>query len=159
AAAAAPKEKARATPAPPAKAAGELEVVKVRDNFFVLIGEEANTAVQFGPDGVLLVNTQTPGMAPKILNAMKTLTNQPLRYIVNTNMLPIYTGGNVAITKVGKFIGWRGEVPFADILAHENVLQRMSGALGSAPATDKSGWPVDTFYKGAMDLHFNGEAI
>jgi glyoxylase-like metal-dependent hydrolase (beta-lactamase superfamily II) len=35
----------------------------------------------------------------------------------------------------------------------------MSGALGGTPPTDKSGWPIDTFYKGNMDLHFNGEAI
>jgi cyclase len=151
-------KEAKAAPAA-ATSAGALDVVKVRDNFYVLIGDDGNTAVQFGADGVLVVNTQSPAMAPKILAAIKSITSQPLRYIVNTNMLPVYTGGNVEITKAGHFIGWRGEVPFADILSHENVLERVSGAMGGAPTMDKSGWPVDTYYRGAMDLHFNNEAI
>ena len=138
---------------------GALDIVKVRDNFFVLVGDDSNTAVQFGNDGVLVVNTQSAAMAPKLLSAIKSLTSQPLRYIVNTNMLPPYTAGNIEITKTGHFIGWRGEVPFADILAHENVLERMSGAMGGSPTMDKAGWPVDTYYKGSMDLHFNNEAI
>lgn len=137
----------------------DMDIVKVRDNLYVLVGPRANTSVFFGTDGVMLVNSQTAAAAPKILASLRKLTDAPLRYIVNTNMLPDNTGGNVIITRAGRFIGFRGEVPSADILAHENVLQRMSGALGGTSPTDSTGWPVDTYYKTSMDLHFNGEAI
>jgi cyclase len=137
----------------------DLDVVRIRDNIFMLVGPSANTTVAIGVDGVMVVNTQSAAMAPKILAAIKKLTDQPIRYIVNTDLLPSNTGGNIIINKTGKFIGWRGETKNADILAHENVLQRMSGALGTAPAIDTAAWPQDTYYKASMDLHFNGEAI
>jgi cyclase len=139
--------------------AGDLDIVRVRKNFYVLVGPHANSAVFFGADGAMLVNTQTPAMAPAIIGALKKLTEVPLRYIVNTNMLAENTGGNLLVTKVGRFIGFRGEVPYADILAHENVLQRMSGALGGAKPAESASWPIDTYYKSTMDLHFNDEAI
>ena len=137
----------------------DLDVVRVRDNIFVLVGPASNTTVAIGADGVMVVNTQSAAMAPKILAAIQKLTDQPIRYIVNTDMLAADTGGNIIVNKAGKFIGWRGETKAADVLAHENVLQRMSGALGGAPAIDAAAWPQDTYYKGSMDLHFNGEAI
>jgi glyoxylase-like metal-dependent hydrolase (beta-lactamase superfamily II) len=147
-------------PAPSADPAeAELDVVRVRDNIFMLVGPASNTTVEFGDDGVMVVNTQSAAIAPKILAAIKKLTDQPIRYIVNTDVLAANTGGNIIINKAGKFIGWRGETKAADILAHENVLQRMSGTLGNAPAIDAAAWPQDTYYKASMDLHFNGEAI
>jgi cyclase len=137
----------------------ELDVVRIRDNIFMLVGPAANTTVAIGADGVMVVNTQSAAMAPKILAAIKALSDQPIRYIVNTDALPGNTGGNIIVSKAGKFVAWRGEVNFADIAAHENVLQRMSGALGGGPAVDTAAWPQDTYYKSSMDLHFNGEAI
>jgi cyclase len=154
--------KGRQTTAAPAPSAAqqELEVVRVRDNIYVLVGQEANTTVQIGADGVLVVNTQTAAMAPKIIEAIRKLTDQPIRMIANTDALPHNTGGNLAISKVAKFIAWRGEIPAANIMAHENVLQRMSGALpGSVATPDAAAWPQDTYYKASMDTHFNGEAI
>jgi cyclase len=146
-------------PAVPAAAAAELDVVRVRDNIFVLVGPTSNTTVAIGVDGVMVVNTQSAVMAPKILDEIKKLTDVPIRYIVNTDVLPDDTGGNIIVTHAGRFIGWRGEINTADIVAHENVLQRMSGALGSAPAIEAAAWPQDTYYKASMDMHFNGEAI
>jgi len=40
-------------------AAPELDVVKVRDNIYMLVGPAENTTVAFGTDGVMIVNTQS----------------------------------------------------------------------------------------------------
>jgi glyoxylase-like metal-dependent hydrolase (beta-lactamase superfamily II) len=140
-------------------AAPELDVVKVRDNIYMLVGPAENTTVAFGTDGVMIVNTQSEAMAPKILAAVARLTDQPIRYIVNTDAHAANTAGNVIVTKAGKFIADRIESDSASIIAHENVLNRLSGVTGGDPPGERLGWPEDVYYKGWMDMHFNGEAI
>jgi glyoxylase-like metal-dependent hydrolase (beta-lactamase superfamily II) len=125
----------------------------------MLVGPAANTAVHFGPDGVMLVNTQTEALAPALLAAVARLTGQPLRYIVNTDSHAINTGGNVIVTKTGRFITDRTESDTASIIAHENTLNRLSVVSGRDKPLPQVGWPSDVYYKNWMDMHFNGEAI
>jgi len=56
-----------------------------------------------------------------------------------------------------------GAVPYAEgggaqVIAHENVLLRMSGAFGGDPA-DSSLWPTNTFFDDEKRLYYNGEGI
>ncbi len=140
-------------------ASTDLDVVKIRDNVYMLVGPVSNTAVTFGREGTLVVNTQTAEMAPKILAAISRLTDYPIRYILNTDMHVENVGGNIIVTHAGKFIGDRGERDVASIVAHENVANRLSGALGNDPPTSSEGWPEDVYFRGTMDMRFNGEAV
>jgi FAD/FMN-containing dehydrogenase len=105
---------------------GEIHVLAVQGNVYMLAGAGGNIAVQIGDEGVLVVDTGIAQMSDKILAAIRTLSDKPIRYIVNTHAHADHTGGNEALSKAGKTT--RGEV--ADIIAHENVLNRMSGASG-----------------------------
>jgi glyoxylase-like metal-dependent hydrolase (beta-lactamase superfamily II) len=137
-----------------------LDVVRVRDNVYLLAGPAANTAVFFGSDGTMVVNTQSAALAPEILATIARLTPQPIRYILNTSADAQVTGGNVVVTRAGRFVSDRtGEREAASIVAHENVLARLTEAAGAAGALPSEGWPEDVYFKSTMDMRFNGEAV
>lgn len=157
-------QKARTTKnakaAHPAEFAGELDVMHVKGNVYLIgaAGGGAHSVFQIGPNGVVVVDTQTPATSAKLIAAIRKVTSEPIRIILNTSALPDHTGGNVPVTKVGKFIGDRGEIDVASIKGHEGVLNRMSGVIGTATSPEAA-WPTDVYYTGTMDLHMNGEPV
>jgi cyclase len=124
----------------------ELQTVKVADGLYVLMGGPAqgNIAVSVGSDGVFLVDTMYGPMHDKIVAAVRALTPQPIRYVVNTHLHGDHTGGNAAMAKLG-----------AVIISHENMRKRMAAAPNTPPAGTL---PLLT-YTDSLTLHFNGEEI
>jgi cyclase len=97
-----------------------------------------------------------------------TAPPKPIRYIINTNVRPDHVGGNEKLRNSGRtFTGGnvagdiRDSTEGAAILAHENVLVRMSqnGEGGAAPSADAL--PTDTYYVDYYKLShfFNGEGV
>jgi glyoxylase-like metal-dependent hydrolase (beta-lactamase superfamily II) len=103
-----------------------------------------------GPDGVVVVDTGGAGMGEKVLAAIRQLSDKPIRWIVNTQAHPDHTGGNETISQAGVTVNGNP----AAIVAHENVLARMSAE--DRPTTE---WPLDTFFESGRDFYFNGEAV
>jgi cyclase len=141
----------------------EIQAQAVQGNIYMLTGAGGNITVQVGEEGVLVVDTQFEPMAPKILAAIRKISDKPIRYIVNTHVHPDHTGGNEALAKAGASPPGAGAAASAGatIVAHENVLKVMS-----APRTGKQfdfsapqgRWPTET-YMNHKTLHFNGEDI
>ena len=134
---------------------GEVHVVPVQGNVYMLVGAGGNIAVQIGDEGVLVVDTGTAPMSEKVLAAIRKLSDKPLRYIVNTHFHPDHTGGNLTIGKAGSTT--RGGA--TEIIAHENVLNRMSAPAGKQSPTPTEAWPTDTFFPEEKDFFFNEEAV
>src|SRR5690348_2205387 len=80
------------TGAVPARAAepnsGDLDIIQVRPNFYMIAGAGGNISVQIGVDGVVLVDTGTEASSDRVLAAIKKLTPLPIRYIMNTGAEP-----------------------------------------------------------------------
>src|SRR5215216_6098510 len=138
-------------------AATDVEVVELRPNFFVIGGAGGNVVVQIGPAGVILIDSATTAMADKVLAAIRRLTPLPIRYIINTSMDADHVGGNEKLSKAGLSIlpgavvagaGLGDDLVSnfgaASVLAHENVLTRMSASTGQA-AVPAALWPTKTF--------------
>jgi glyoxylase-like metal-dependent hydrolase (beta-lactamase superfamily II) len=53
---------------------GQVHVMPVQGNVFMLIADGTNITASVGADGVLVVNTGTAVMAPKVLDALKDLS-------------------------------------------------------------------------------------
>ncbi len=137
----------------------EIHVLPVQGNVYMLVGPRGNAALQVGYDGVLLVDTQTAELVPKIAERIDELAENPVRYIIiNTHVHPDHSGGNQALSNMG-----RQETGVAtEIVAHENVLVRMTAPPDeSAPETQLSpeGWPTMAYFLPYRDIHFNGEPI
>jgi len=148
-------------------AQGELDVVQVRENVYMLAGAGGNVAVHVGPAGVILVDAGTAGRSAAVLAAVKRLSSRPIRYIINTSAGAEHTGGNDTLSKAGQTIlGFQGssgvsEELFtnggaASVLAHENVLARMSRAQPSIPSAL---WPTKTHGGGSYPMYLNGDGI
>ena len=120
----------------------EVHVLPVQGNVYMLVSPLGNTALQLGDDGVLLVDTQTAELAPKVAERIHEMTDSPVRYvIVNTHVHPDHTGGNQALANMGhEETGVRTE-----IIAHENVLIRMTAPPDESVAEtwlSPEGWPT-----------------
>src|SRR2546422_630087 len=83
---------------------GDVHILPVKGNVYMLVGAGGNIALQIGEDGVLLVDTGTATKADNVLAAIKQLTDKPIRWIVNTNFHDDHTGGNETIAKAGSAI-------------------------------------------------------
>lgn len=123
----------------------ELETVRVADGLYILMGGPAqgNIAVSIGDDGIFLVDTMYAPMHDKIMAALDALSDQPVRYVVNTHMHGDHTAGNEAMAALG-----------AVVIAHEKMLPR----LAAEPNTPAGRLPAIT-YNDRITLHFNGETI
>jgi cyclase len=147
----------------PAANASVLPTLKVQGNVYMLVGAGGNIALQIGEDGVLLVDSGTAEAASRVIATVRSLTDKPIRYIINTSADPDHVGGNDAIGKLGSTIAGgnvgAGAGVGAGIIAHENVLNRMSAPTGKSSPYPTTAWPTDTFVSKQKELYFNGEAI
>ena len=143
--------------APPA-----LSVIPVQGNVYLIAGAGGNIAVQTGDDGVLVVDTGLPEYSERVLAAIRTLSDRPIRFVVNTHVHPDHTGGNGTIGAAGTNEGFRDSLrsePVVPIYAHETVLHRLSGAIEDPIDLPVRSWPIDTYHVDKFDMYFNGESI
>ena len=151
---------------------GDLDVVQLRPNFYVIGGAGGNVVVQLGPEGVILVDSGSTERADQVLAAIRRLTDLPIRYIINTSMDADHTGGNEKLARAGLSIlpgavvagaGLGDDVVSnfgrASVLAHENVLGRMSAPTGRQSPVASGLWPTKTFAYHQYSMYLNGEGI
>jgi cyclase len=181
---------------------GQVHVLPLQENIYMLVVDGTNVTASVGPQGVLLVNTGSAKMTEKLQAAVNDLAHavgaaktnkcmgvdcpgvfgwaspyinsvisspdppKPLRYIINTSDASDLIGGNEKLATSGFFprVGLGAATNIgrgATILAHENVLNRMSAPAGKQAATPEKAWPTDTYYDDVYKLpeYFNGEAV
>jgi glyoxylase-like metal-dependent hydrolase (beta-lactamase superfamily II) len=130
----------------------EIKATKITDKFYTLEGQGGTIGVLIGPDGVFMVDTQFAPLSDKIAAAVKQLTPQPIKFIVNTHVHGDHTGGDANFGKMGATIISREELRFR--LAHPNP--QANGQPGvPMPAI---GLPKQT-YREKLTLHMNGEEV
>jgi cyclase len=144
----------------------EIHVLPVQGNIYMVVGDGANITLQAGKQGLLLVNTGFEKMSDKLIATIKKYSDRPLQYIINTNSYADGTDGNEKVRLAGTTITGanvtndiRDSRDGAQILAHENVLDRMSAPSGKKSPTPTGAWPTDTFAGKEKTLFFNGEGI
>jgi cyclase len=161
-------------PAQSSASAVTVRVLQVRPNIHMLSfggpSGGANVTVQIGKDGVLLVDAPLPALAPQAFAEIAKLTGAPVRYVVSTSDAPEHIAGNEAVASLGQTPGSEsrqraassavllGSAQGMTILAHENVLNRLTLATGAA-AVPLSVLPTSEYYEPSKDFSFNGEPI
>ncbi len=146
----------RSQTAPTALDRLEIQTIPVQGNVSMLVGAGGNITVQAGNEGVVLVDTQYEQLAPKIVAAIRKLSDKPIFWIVNTAIDADHVSGNDALPKLANAATRQA----ARIVAHENVVNRMSAApRGAEPIVPDKLWPNDEYYLAQKDFSFNGEAI
>ena len=130
-----------------------ITTVSVAPGIYMLQGRGGNIGLSVGDDGAFLVDDQFAPLTSKILAAVAAVTDQPVRFVINTHWHGDHTGGNENLGRAG-----------AIIVAHENVRRRMSAeqfleAFNRRVRPSPPGaLPVITFTD-AMTFHWNGDEI
>jgi len=149
---------------------GALDVIRLRPNFYMIAGAGGNIGVQTGSDGVVLVDSGSAAAADKVLAALKTITDLPIRYIINTNADADHVGGNGKLSKAGLtiFTNLLGNPEVAkamtngggaSILAHDSILRRMSAPTGKTAAFPTESWPNEAYFQKRKAIRMNDEGI
>jgi glyoxylase-like metal-dependent hydrolase (beta-lactamase superfamily II) len=135
---------------PPDFSKVEIKTTKIADNFYTLEGQGGMIGVLAGPDGVFLVDTQFAPLTGKIVAAVKQISPNPIRFVVNTHVHPDHTGGNENLGKMGAVIFAREEL--------RNRLMNPNPAANGTPGTPAPAvaLPVVT-YRGRVTFHMDGE--
>ena len=120
---------------------------------YVLFGAGGNIGLAIGEENAYVIDDQFGPLTEKILAHIKTLSDKPVKFVLNTHWHGDHTGGNENLANQGAFV-----------IAHENVRKRMStkqdrgGGRISEPSPQKA-LPVITF-NDKMTLYLgNGKSL
>jgi glyoxylase-like metal-dependent hydrolase (beta-lactamase superfamily II) len=130
-----------------------VTTTQIKPSLYLLQGRGGNVVASVGADGVLLIDDDYSQYAPAYVEAINKISNENVRFVVNTHWHGDHTGSN-------EFWGKKDAV----IVAHDNVRQRLSTLqvnkfLGrETPPSDPAAWPLVS-YGDSMALHLNGNSI
>ena len=131
----------------------EIKTIPVADGIYMLMGEGGNIGVLAGEDGVFLIDDQYAVLSEKIIAAVKAISKQPIRFLINTHWHPDHTGGNENLGRAGVVI-----------IAHDNVRERLSTDQfiemlnREIPASAPEALPIITF-SDTITLYLNNNKV
>jgi glyoxylase-like metal-dependent hydrolase (beta-lactamase superfamily II) len=119
-----------------------IETIKLSNQLYMLVGGGGNVGVSVGDDGVFVIDDKYEPLTPKIVAAIKNLTDKDVKFLANTHHHGDHTGGNANMKNLG-----------ATIIAHDNVRRNMEMS-----DSNKDGLPIITF-NDKLSLYINGEKV
>ncbi len=124
-----------------------IKTTKLTEHTYMLEGAGGNIGVSVGDDGVFVIDDQFAPLSEKILTAIKTLSDKPLKFLVNTHYHGDHSGGNQNMTNAG-----------ATIIAHDNVKKRLEAKQRDGSLKPKEALPIITF-NDKLNITINGESV
>jgi len=134
----------------------EVHVFPVQGNVSMIVGPGGNTTVQIGKEGIVVVDTQTAAVAPQVMAAIRTLSDRPIIWVINTSVDADHMGGNEAWIRLG---GSADASERARVVTHENVLNRLVSPSSPQSRVADAASINDTYFRSPKDFLFNGEAV
>jgi glyoxylase-like metal-dependent hydrolase (beta-lactamase superfamily II) len=133
------------TPKPP----GPLRTEKVKGDLYMISGEGGNVALYTTSDGVVLVDDMFDRNHADILSQVKTVTDKPLKYVINTHQHDDHAGGDLKM------------LPIAEVIAHRNVYANLKD-LKRPYYEDTPGTPIGlprVTFTDQLDVHLGGKDV
>ena len=144
------QQPAATPPPPPDFSKVEIKTTDLGDNMYMLEGQGGNITVAVAKDGIIMVDGQYAALHDKIKSAISTISNQPIKYLINTHFHGDHVGGNEPFAKDG-----------ATVVAEVNVKNRLAagttnGLTGvKTPPVSPAALPAKT-YTGAFQIRLRG---
>ncbi|MEC7807694.1 MAG: MBL fold metallo-hydrolase [Gemmatimonadota bacterium] len=137
-----------------AQAQGSLSIEQVKDGLYSISGSGGNVGIRVTTEGVILIDDKFPRNFAEIQELVSQVSDQPVRYVLNTHHHGDHSGGNIEYINI------------SEIIAHQNARDNMVRGNQDAPPrlvfTDQTavylgGVEVRAFYMGRG--HTNGDAV
>jgi cyclase len=128
----------------------EIKTTNLGDSVYMLEGQGGNITVAVAKDGVIMVDGEYAALHDKIKAAIATISNLPIKYLINTHFHGDHTGGNAPFAKDGVIV-----------VAEVNVKKRLAAGTSSGltgektPPAPQDALPSKT-YTGAFKLRLRG---
>jgi glyoxylase-like metal-dependent hydrolase (beta-lactamase superfamily II) len=125
----------------------------VAGSVWVIQGRGGHIGLSVGDDGAFMIDDQYAPLTPTILEVVGRITDQPVRFVVNTHWHGDHVGGNERLGATGSVI-----------VAHDNVRKRVSTEQfmelfqRTVPPLPDAALPVITFADG-LTFHLNNDTI
>jgi cyclase len=139
-----------AAPSPPDFSKVEIKTTDLGDNVYMLEGQGGNITVAVAKDGIIMVDGEFAPLHDKIKAAISTVSNQPVKYLINTHFHGDHTGGNEPFAKDG-----------VTVVAEINVKTRLAAGTSNGltgakvPPAPEAALPAKT-YTGAYHIRLDG---
>jgi cyclase len=147
----------------PRPAGGQaFETIEIRPHVYVIFGAGSNVVMHAGEDGVVLVDSGSAAMAEQVIAEVRKVTSEPIRLIINTSADADHVGGNERLAAEGSTINpnaFNAGAQNAAVLAHENVLNRLSAPTGQQSPFPIGVWPTETYIARFKSMYLNDEGI
>ncbi len=139
------------------QAAVELSIQHVQGSVYMIQrpGGGGNIGASIGEDGVLLVDSLFEPMAPSLVRAIRSVTDEPIRFLINTHVHPDHIGGNEPLRDMGVLI-FAHDNTRSRFLFERNRYPRQGGSF--APPPTERARPEITF-DSEVGFHVNGEEV
>ena len=119
----------------------------VAGNIYNVVGAIiVNMGFSVGVDGILMVDSNFEELTDRVLAAIREISDEPIRFLVDTHSHRDHAEGNVSFAELG-----------ALIFAHDAVRTRLANPP-QGEAADSIALPVVTFAD-RVSFHFNGEEV
>jgi glyoxylase-like metal-dependent hydrolase (beta-lactamase superfamily II) len=131
----------------------EIGIETINDHVHMLTGRGGNIGLVVTEDGAFMIDDQYAPLTDRILEAVRSITDQPVKFVLNTHWHGDHTGGNENLAERGTLV-----------VAHDNVRERMSSEQVSeffgrtTPASPDGALPVVTF-NDTVTFHLGDQTI
>jgi glyoxylase-like metal-dependent hydrolase (beta-lactamase superfamily II) len=132
-----------------AKPPGPLRTERVKGDLYMVSGEGGNVALYTTSEGVVLVDDMFDRNHADILTQIKSVTNQPLRYVINTHQHDDHAGGDFKM------------LPIAEVIAHKNVRANLAD-IKRPYYEDTPGTPIGlprVTFSNELAVHLGGKEV
>ena len=142
--------------------ADAIHTLQVAPNVYAIFGAGSNVVMHVGAEGVILVDSGTLETADRVLAEIRKITTAPIRMIINTSADRDHIGGNERIARAGVSLNpnaFNAGGNAAAVLAHENVLNRVSAPTGQQAPFPVGIWPTETYISKIKSMYLNDDGI
>lgn len=155
--------------------AGTVIVVPLKAGIDMLAVDGINVVLESGPDGSILVDTGPARSSDALLQQVRQLTSQPIRFLIDTSADAELIGGNAAVAAAGQSlaisdtfdagevrggtntVSLPGQGKAATVIARQSVLTQMLSQSGANYAS--AALPSDTFERREFNFFLNDSPI
>jgi len=125
-------------------AQSKVGVLHVQGQVYLIYGTGSNITMQAGDQAVVLVDSGPASMSADVMKAIRTVSQKPIAYIINTSYDRDHTGGDGNLAQGGFYMlaTVHGSPQQAAIVSHLKTLDRMSADGSDVPHAD---WPTETY--------------
>jgi cyclase len=125
----------------------KLTLNKVKDDLYEIVGDGGNVAVYITDEGVILIDDKFDQDHQSIVDNVKSVTSQPIKYVINTHYHQDHSGGNTKFLPTAEII--------STAMARTNILEHKQ--VGNVQPPDVS--PARITFTTEADVNLGGKEV